>query len=131
MLNRIDVWLSKSQAILMPCVVCGSSSTVKAHLFPRALLHDLKVDDKHLFGYGMKREGETFFQSGRFDPDILCDIHEQSLHLCDDYAVKFIRRKIPRGKPFKQVALEVPNPQPPSWSNLPVRFYGGMQLQRR
>lgn len=73
------------------CAVCGSTPTVKSHIIPRALAHDLRGDGKHLVSGEIDRPGIRYLQSGRWDGYILCGVHEGRLTRYDDYGVEFIR----------------------------------------
>ena len=72
------------------CRVCGGP-TIDAHLFPRALAHDLRGAEKHLFVGGAESAGRRIVQAGLFDPGILCASHDGELGVYDDYGVSFCR----------------------------------------
>ena len=73
------------------CLVCGNKATVKSHIFPRALMHDLRGDDPHLYEALDSKTGTRFLQSGPWDRNILCSAHEAITARPDDYAVEFCR----------------------------------------
>lgn len=89
------------------CVICGRSPTVKSHLWPRALSHDLRGADKHLVSGRAGDSRIEFLQSGRWRY-FLCDEHEGALRTIDDYGVKFIRRASVRSSKDFTIA----NPKP-------------------
>lgn len=76
----------------MPCLVCGAKDTVKAHIFPRALMHEIRADGKYALSGTKLKDGATFLQSGLWDNAILCEAHERMLAAADDYGVDFCRR---------------------------------------
>lgn len=71
-------------------MVCGESRTVKAHILPRALFHDMKRGDPIL---GQRRDGpgRLTVQSGDWDDRILCGQHEAALGEAGRYAIRFCR----------------------------------------
>jgi len=73
------------------CSVCGTGPTIDAHLFPRALGHDLRGREKHLFVGAVAAPGRRTVQAGLFDPGILCGAHEAELGPYDTYAIEFFR----------------------------------------
>lgn len=73
------------------CLVCGASPTVKTHLAPRALFHDMRGDHPRLYEGSAEGDGIRWPQSGHWDDRLLCLEHEAALHASDDYAVEFIR----------------------------------------
>lgn len=77
---------------MVPCLVCGATPTVASHVFPRALMHDVKGADNHIHEISFQRRGTKFLQSGLIDKNILCQNHEASTQKFDDYAVRFCRR---------------------------------------
>lgn len=89
------------------CMICGRSPTVKSHLWPRALSHDLRGEDKHLISGRVGEARVEFHQSGRWRY-FLCAMHEGALKAIDDYGVRFIRQaSIRRLKDFT-----ITNPRP-------------------
>ena len=95
------------------CAICGSGPTVKAHLFPRALMLDLKGGSPQLVAGSRHRDGVKLHQNGEWDERLLCDKHEQLLGAGDDYGVDFCRtwRKRAKRRPDDR-ALEIANPDP-------------------
>jgi len=73
------------------CRVCGGGPTVNAHLFPRALAHDLRGQAKHLYVGGVAAPGRQTVQAGLSDQGILCSTHEAKLGPYDTYGVGFCR----------------------------------------
>jgi hypothetical protein len=73
------------------CRVCGLGPTIDAHLFPRALGHDVRGNEKHLFVGGADAPGRRIVQAGLFDPTILCADHDGRLGAYDDYGIAFCR----------------------------------------
>jgi hypothetical protein len=73
------------------CRVCGGSPTINAHLFPRALGHDLRSQEKHLYVGAATAPGRRIVQAGLSDRGILCSAHEAALGIYDDYGIGFCR----------------------------------------
>lgn len=94
------------------CAVCGAQPTVKSHIIPRGLAHDLRGDSKHLIGGSIFRPGISLPQSGRWDSKILCAQHEAALTVYDDYGIRFVRAF--RAAPFdgRDRVTILPNPIP-------------------
>lgn len=101
------------------CVICGSSPTVKAHLFPRALMLDIRADATHLVSGSLRRAGVRLRQNGEWDDRLLCDFHEKTIGSADDYGVRFCRtwREL-ASESFAGRAVQIPNREP----NELVRF---------
>jgi hypothetical protein len=76
----------------MPCKICGNEATIRCHLMPRALMHDIRGGSPHLVQGDLYKRGEQKSQSGAWDDDLLCDKHEKALQESDRYAVQWIRR---------------------------------------
>lgn len=95
------------------CVICGVGPTVKAHLFPRALMLDMKADSPQLVGGNRHRDGVKLQQNGEWDDALLCAYHETSIGIGDDYGVRFCRSFRTKGiqRPNDR-ALDVPNARP-------------------
>lgn len=80
---------------------------------PRALIHDLREGMPFALIGDRNRDGAVFSQSGMWDREILCEVHERQLGESDDYAVEFCRT-------FSALATKlddapgymVPNPRP-------------------
>src|SRR5215469_18157516 len=83
--------MSAAQPRTPACRVCGSSATIEAHLFPRALAHDIRGHHKQLFVGAASTPGRRIVQAGLFDRGILCSAHEAALGLYDDYGIDFCR----------------------------------------
>jgi hypothetical protein len=73
------------------CRICGGSPLIDAHLFPRALAHDLRGEEKHLFVGAAGAPGRRIVQAGLFDRKILCSEHEAALGIYDAYGIEFCR----------------------------------------
>jgi hypothetical protein len=73
------------------CRVCGSGSTIDAHLFPRALAHDLRGAEKHLLIGAADAPGRRIVQAGLFDRGILCAEHDGALGDYDNYGITICR----------------------------------------
>lgn len=98
----------------MPCLVCGNHNTVESHVVPRALVRWIAADDQHALVGSADRTGTKFDGKGSFDKNILCQAHENSLGLADDYGVKFLRRFETKGyaSPYDDRLWLVSNPKP-------------------
>lgn len=74
------------------CMICGSTLMARSHLFPRALMREIRRDAKHLLaipsGAG-RRPG--YLQSGEVSARILCHRHEKATQRFDDAAIRFVR----------------------------------------
>jgi hypothetical protein len=73
------------------CRVCDSTMTINAHLFPRALGHDLRGDQKNLFVGSAAAPGRRIVQAGLSDTGILCADHDRALGEYDRYGTEFCR----------------------------------------
>ncbi len=74
----------------MKCLNCGSTSLCKAHIIPAAAGKDIiKTNDQKLALIAPDNKG--WFQSGLFDPNILCSICDGRLGLFDKEAVELTR----------------------------------------
>lgn len=73
------------------CLICNGAPTVKSHLTPRALFHDMRGNSPQLVAGSTRHVAIYWPQSGYWDSGILCGQHESALHYYDDYAVDFIR----------------------------------------
>lgn len=74
-----------------PCQVCGTVPSVRSHIFPRALAHDLRRNEKHLIAIARDAPRATYMQSGLAYHGLLCAEHEAALAAADDYGVDLIR----------------------------------------
>jgi hypothetical protein len=61
------------------------------HIFMRALIHDLRGNDKHVWAGAAKEPGHRVVQAGLFDRGILCQTHEAALGGYDNYGIEFCR----------------------------------------
>lgn len=74
---------------------------------------DLRADSAHLLAGVRNQEGVLLSQNGQWDDTFLCDRHERSVGAADDYAVRFIRRRVPDAKPRSDGGMIlVENPRP-------------------
>lgn len=99
----------------MPCKVCGNPETVRSHLLPRAFVKDTKGDHQAAFQGSSSSQGTILTQCGDFDPDLLCEAHEKSLQLSDDYAVRWVRnfrKNATLRSDLEDKLFEVANPRP-------------------
>lgn len=95
------------------CLICGSVETVKSHIFPRAILLDIRAQEKSLVQGDRGRPGIRFSQNGDWDDTMLCKEHEDQIGAADDYAVRFLRKGIEGARRVESGrALEVQNPRP-------------------
>lgn len=103
---------------LKSCRVCGSPATVKSHLFPAALAHDIRRDEKYVIAVTPKGR-ERFLQSGEWSDGIVCRAHEDAFQTADDHAVTFCRAfEASATVMHPGLAVQVPNDRP----DLLVRF---------
>ena len=56
---------------------------------------DMKADAAHLVAGRRNQDGVLLSQNGQWDDTFLCDAHERIVGTADDYAVRFIRRRLP------------------------------------
>jgi hypothetical protein len=97
----------------MACKICGNEKTIRCHLMPRALMHDLRGAHPNMVMGGMHRPGIEISQSGTWDDDLLCETHEQLLQKSDQYGVDWIRRFSAQREAFAQDDIFlVPNERP-------------------
>jgi hypothetical protein len=86
---------------------------VRAHLFPRALQHDIRRGAKHLVRVGFDDPRPRPSQSGDWRDDILCAEHEAALGEADRYGIEFARSYGERGTLFASgKAVLVANERP-------------------
>jgi hypothetical protein len=68
----------------MPCLNCGNSKTIQAHLMPRAFIRPVQVGKSHAF---VSQSGDfRISQSGIFDRNILCETCDNNIGKLEDYA---------------------------------------------
>lgn len=97
----------------MACKICGNEKTIRCHLMPRALMHDLRGVDPHLIAGGMHKFGVEKSQSGTWDDNLLCETHERLLQESDRYGIQWIRRFAAKQETFvKDDIFLVPNERP-------------------
>jgi hypothetical protein len=94
----------------MPCVVCGTPETVKAHIVPRSLFRLQNPTGRQVIGNRRDGPGHLFPQSGFWDREILCSDHEQALHAPDDYAFRFCREFVSHATSGAPVTISNPKP---------------------
>ena len=104
----------------MPCVVCGTPETVKAHIVPRSLFRLQNPTGRQVIGNRRDGPGHLFPQSGFWDREILCSDHEQALHAPDDYAFRFCREFVSHATSGAPVTISNPKP-----AQLQGPFFGG------
>lgn len=110
--------MSSTGSPLSPtCRVCGGGPLIDAHLFPRALAHDLRGQEKHLYVGATAAPGRRIIQAGLFDRGILCSKHEAALGSYDDYGIEFCRT----------FSSKIQHPAPNIWR---VRDVDGDRLTR-
>ncbi len=116
---RDDLWPHRDGGIRTladrngKCVICGESPTVKAHLFPRALMLDIRGLSPQLVAGSRHRDGVKLHQNGEWDEKLLCSRHENMLGAGDTYGVDFCRRWREVGISWPgEKAISVANPEP-------------------
>lgn len=82
------------------------------HVFPRALMLDLRGAEKHLFEGNSERVGVRFSQNGNWDDTVLCKNHEDICGKGDDYVIQFSRRLTRDAKHTTTGAYTISNPRP-------------------
>ncbi len=92
----------------MTCAICASRPTVKSHLIPRAIFHDMKRPGRPIVSGGAGL-GSRLIQSGDWDSRILCQEHEAQLGAADRYGVEFCRAYAAADHSSD---VELPNRQP-------------------
>lgn len=97
----------------MPCLICGDDKTVRSHILPKALIHDLKEGASHVISGSRWHKGAKPSAAGRFSDDMLCSEHEAATSALDTYGVRFVRevRRTYEAGPLSK-SLEVTNPNP-------------------
>ncbi|UWM84945.1 hypothetical protein [Rhizobium sp. SRDI969] len=93
------------------CIVCGCGPTVNSHILPRALLHDIRKEAKHLVSGSIDKDGVGFHQSG-FADRFLCRTHEDLFHQADDYAIDLCRAFAAGKYDVQSEYLLIANPVP-------------------
>lgn len=76
----------------MACVICGTPSTIEAHILPRALYRRLDGNKQHALQGSLFKQGTRFQAKGTFDPNLLYASHEAMLGTADDYGLRFLHR---------------------------------------
>lgn len=73
----------------MPCQVCGSLKTIKAHLIPRSMCTEVQVGKSHAI---TNFDGQfKSYQSGLWDNGILCEEHDGKLGQYEETALKIFQ----------------------------------------
>jgi hypothetical protein len=93
------------------CVICGASPTVKSHIFPRALMLEVRAEGKALYESSISRPGYSLPQNGPWDDTFLCKVHEDLAGAGDKYSVNLWRDAESRLQTAWDRIL-VPNPEP-------------------
>ncbi len=76
----------------MPCLVCGHSTTCRAHIMPAALGKDMiKKSDRKTLSLLAPDFEHNFIQSGIFDEEILCAVCDGELNCYDKHAIEILR----------------------------------------
>ena len=70
---------------------CDRSPTIDAHLFPRALAHDMRGQHKHLLVGSATNPGRKIQQAGVSDKNILCKECDGHLGNYDKFGIEFCR----------------------------------------
>ena len=114
-MHRQEAALSRQEndtsSTVRACVVCGGGPTVKSHLIPRAIFHDMKRPDNPFIGNRRDGTGYVDLQSGFLDRSLLCAAHEAMLGTADKYGVELCRsflQQVAAGADYPRVA----NPKP-------------------
>ena len=94
------------------CKVCGAADTVKSHIFPRALMHELRGKDPALIEIRENSDQVALRQSGLWDRFLLCAKHEAATAPLDDYAVKIWRKYQQQPRYGSKSVIEVVNEKP-------------------
>lgn len=95
------------------CMVCGATMMARAHLFPRALMHEIRRDEKHMLAISAFAGGRPgYLQSGEVSTRILCHRHEKATQRFDDAAIRMIRTFSQRARlAYEGRAWHVANPK--------------------
>lgn len=102
--------MAKSEGV---CIVCGDKPTVKSHLYPRAIMLDMRADARTLLEASARREGYVERQNGIWDDRFLCKRHEDLAGGGDDYVIRLTRRlSVEATQHPMGVALQISNPNP-------------------
>ncbi len=70
---------------------CCCAPLIEAHLYPRALIHELRGAHNHVFTGGADEPGKRIVQAGLFDRGILCKKCDGELGNYDDCGIEFCR----------------------------------------
>ena len=73
------------------CSIGGKGPTAKSHLFPRALMFDIRASDGAVVQGSRHRVGIRLLQSGERGDRYLCKAHEDQIGAGDDYAIRLCR----------------------------------------
>ena len=73
----------------MPCIVCGNSKTIEAHIVPKAFARDVRGNAAH--NVYITPNDVRKAQLGVFDPNILCAKCDNVLGEYDKYGIEFCR----------------------------------------
>jgi hypothetical protein len=76
----------------MPCLHCGASKTIEAHLVPKSFVMDVKIDrgEQHLILHKGK-ERPQMSHTGIYDRSILCADCDNILGRYEDYAHRLLK----------------------------------------
>lgn len=90
----------------MSCLVCGESVTIKSHLIPRALTHEVQIHKAHAV---VRESGDfKYTQSGIYEKHILCAECDNKPGVSENTAVRTFRaiRKAAKLSSFGEYVLE-------------------------
>ena len=90
------------------CIICGDTA-ISAHLYPRALAHDMRAGHKHILVGSFAAPGRRIVQSGLVDEGILCAKHDNILGVYDTYGIQFCRSFASMATPTRPGHWRVPN----------------------
>jgi hypothetical protein len=97
----------------VPCLICGAADTVRSHILPKALIHEIKEGAPHVVSGSRHRAGTRLSQGGNFDSNMLCAKHENATADLDRYGTEYLRRAealFEAQRPTR--SFEVSNPMP-------------------
>jgi hypothetical protein len=77
---------------LMPCLVCGSAVTCRAHILPKQAGREIiKRSQRRTLSLAVPNRMHNFIQSGLFDDQILCSHCDGKLGVYDNHAIQILR----------------------------------------
>lgn len=76
----------------MPCLVCGSAVTCRAHILPKQAGREIiKRSQRKTLSLAAPDRMHNFIQSGLFDDQILCSHCDGKLGVYDNHAIQILR----------------------------------------